>query len=327
MIADRVGGVETLAATQAAAGNVATSVEFIFTGLCVFELWQKTKKMHVSLIHAARSGIKESHSATMMIRLGDFEPQRNGYQSPQIVKLGSETLGIWGLTGKALWIEGVNGKGFDTDGTPNLNFRMAGAGGVLKESERQDASNWEGLVRFPNLADVVGTPVPALAPDKVTARILMTRGDARGLKPSTPCELARSYGFTQPEDVVNDRSYASEFAVTHPATSDVLVLVIADLINGRVASSRRRIGLKVRPGQKTPVSIANIPVGRHDQNIEGHFAAYARALGSKGKTLFAHEHCTAGSVGMMMRGRGDENPSAGLNPPEAGCIPPGILRD
>src|SRR5262249_9423883 len=149
------------------------------------------------------------------------------YQAPQIVRVGNQTLGVWGLSGCKVWLKDA-GMMFGADSAANLEFPGDKAADVKKQPAENDAG-WAGLewmAKAADLAKVTGDDPSSIAVDPmlVDAEVSVTRGRGAALMPVTCAERSRVYFFEGHES--DARYHASEIKVSYTPTSDTTDLAI-----------------------------------------------------------------------------------------------------
>src|SRR5262249_749738 len=151
--------------------------------------------------------VHEPHAALLMIPIDSYvfpeDFDANGgqvkllyekYQAPQIVRVGNQTLGVWGLSGCKVWLKDA-GMMFGADSAANLEFPGDKAADVKKQPAENDAG-WAGLewmAKAADLAKVTGDDPSSIAVDPmlVDAEVSVTRGRGAALMPVTCAERSR----------------------------------------------------------------------------------------------------------------------------------------
>jgi len=324
--------------------STARSLTINFTGLIVGEFGKTTKTLQIALVDAAKAGVMEPHASLLIVDLADyvfpesFGTPGNGpdvrlplmkYQPPQIVRLGSQTLGMWGLAGCKLWLRD-NQTTFDaSDANASLEFPELTGTNVTRQPETTEAA-WAGLqwlAKVNDLAAATGDDPSSIAidPTVIAAQISITRGSGSAIMPYTACERSRRYRFEGQRDSDN-RYYASEFKIdVQPAgdTTDIAIFAPA-MLQGTAGVIR----VKTPQGKAAAVSIANSPIGR---SAETHFTAYSRVYKlRKSQDLEAIEGACNPALTPAAGAAGGANAQAAQpanaaaqgapNPPDKGCL-------
>ena len=339
-------------------GGDGFTLQMRFTGLFLFEIFERSHEMIVSFVDEAavmsatasrpRPEVIEPHAAVMLVNLADEAykwPNEYGIPSgagedrlpapaPQIVRVGNEVYGMWGLHNRAVWVHSAHDEFYSADSSPSFSFPRS-------------TEQWKGVDHFIRMADALPretqpTPaeVPQIIPEFVKSRIRLTRGIAQGEVPYTHCERMRKYAVPGAGGATARRQYASEFTVSYPVQGSEVVLGFArrptraPRPGGRAHEEVTEaqfglITLRGKPGATVSVSFANSPTDKY--NHAHHFSAFYYALGQEPDVLESEEgdKCrvrVSPYTPLSRPGQARDEGEALPTPPDAGCIPPSIFR-
>ena len=305
---------KSAAALALAAGHVPArltaqatrSVEFEFTGLFAIQHWMRTsRKLGVLLVKG-----KEPHTPQLLIRIKDVNTTT--LTDFQVIHVGGEAYYLWNLTDRLIWVHDVQVDGYDKDSGTTLEFRSP--------------NEWEKAENFAPLAKAVRKPnVHVKKPKKITAKILLTRGDALGVTPELDAELKRRYRICGNPDTAF-KKYTSQLRVRHPAAADTLTLKVAAIDPGKIdiptniGAAIRTIILNTPLSTTTRVGVLNT-ASSHGGSI--HFHEFFDVVDEKNKDLqfIPDEGASQPAPCTPMR------PGSAPDSPFVGCIPPLFAQD
>ncbi len=308
------------------------NVRFDITGLFAFSFWQKSAKKIETLLIDGQTALESPaavHAPLLIVRWDDFDDTRMGgesyYTPPQPVEVGGETLAVWSLVNRIVWIGGVHKDDkYDNDSQSNLTFVTGTYGSNPPPETPGSQAEWEDSYWFANLSDVLkkDPPIKIVKTDAITTKLLLTRGRATGRQPKTKCDRERKYSF---KDVTpKPRAFSPHLVVTHPSTNNEMSLLVAATA---YPDKPRPIYLKIKSGTPTGVSVMNGPVG-HMPSTD-HFNAFYYLVGVQdGPNLIVNqaEECKV-SAKALAEYEGDPVGTINPSPPFEGCIPPGAPQE
>lgn len=286
-------------------------VEFEFTGLFAIQHWMAGKKAGMVLLKG-----KEAHTPQLLIRQKDIDldPAQTTLRDFQSIHLGGEPYILWNLAHRLIWVHDVHDPAksvnYDTDANPSLAFT----------SQKE----WESIDHFVPLAQVVKKKnAHVKKPKKLVAKILLTRGQALGVKPPTKEEYDRVYRVCGHETTF--RKYSSQLRVVHPVESRQtrLTLNVATFKPGEIDKPRpigttiRKIVLLTPTGSLTRVGVLNTASGHGGQR---HFREFFDMCKEKKRAL--QHKASQGSPSPS-----ECNDTGADDSPYVGCIPPLMTQD
>lgn len=328
------------------------TLQMRFTGLFLVEIFDGKKEMLVSLVDHEKVRLLEPHAGVMLLSLShdalkwpeeydlSSHSGENGLplRAPQIVRIGGEAYGMWGLHDRAVWVRSAHGEFDQPDDHASFAFPT-------------NQGTWKGLDQFIDMADVLApvpppphpVDVPPTVPERIKARVRLTRGTASGEVPLTLCERERKYFLRKGTTETQLRSYSSEIVVSYPIQESEVILGVSTRGRAsrpgepdRIAQNHAVITLRGKPGSTVSLTFANSPTELFHR--ASHFAAFSRALGidtdpdlrsvegSSCKNVRISPFAPMGHADAEALSDYAQRGRVVPTPPDAGCIPPIIHR-
>jgi hypothetical protein len=288
---------------------------FSFTGLLAAEVEESERKeLTVSLLDPAQVMITDEHTPQLLVRLADyvwpyqFGTEGNGpklvaprmhHRPPQIIRIGGETYGMWGLQRTMLWMGEAKQKALDAVPKEKTSFAFKKLGADVTQKPANEAG-WAGREWFVTRKDVCEAyervynekcPDPERVKyPEATSQFQLSSGAGAGLAPITDCERGRNCRLGDIKETTLLRKFGAEFQVVYGASADTTDICLSP-INMNTGKPAAPYGLVIRlrtkPGVPAPVSVVNSPVSH---NSSDHFPAYSALLKlDKPVCLFVYE--------------------------------------